>query len=215
MDVKKELELIKENKIVAIIRGVSSLDILDTAQALCEGGIKCLEVTFDHSSEEAMENTLDSIRKLREKYDGVLAIGAGTVVNTKDVIAAKEAGSSFIISPNTKTDVIKLTKKEGLISIPGSLTPSEVVEAYEAGADFVKIFPPGNLGLGYIKALMGPLSYIPMIAVGGVDSSNLNDFLRIGCKGVGIGGNLVNKKLIKEHRFTELTAIAKTFVVDK
>lgn len=214
MNVENELKLIKESKIVAIIRGISSDDILNTAKALMEGGIRCMEVTFDHSSPEGMENTVRSITMLRQAFDGVIAIGAGTVVNTDDVRLAKSCGASFIVSPNTKEDVIRLTKELGMVSMPGALTPSEIVNAYEAGADFVKVFPADNLGLGYIKAVRGPLGYIPLIAVGGVDASNLNDFLAAGCVGVGIGGNLVNKKLIKAGEFDKLRELASTFKVN-
>lgn len=214
MDVAKELNMIKESKVVAIIRGVSSENIIETVKALHKGGINCCEVTFDHSSKEKMDDTVKSIAMLRKEFDGEVAIGAGTVVNTEDVELAKNAGASFMISPNCKVDVIKLTKKYGLISIPGALTPTEIVDAYEAGADIVKLFPAADIGLSYIKSVRGPLSYIPMTAVGGVNAQNMNDFFKIGCCGVGVGGNLVNKKLIEAHQFDEITKLALEYKVN-
>ncbi len=205
--------MIEEYKIVAIVRGIPSDKILDTAKALYEGGIRCCEVTFDHSSKEKMDDTVKSIKMLRKEFDGKVAVGAGTVVCEDDVILAKDAGASFIISPNANEGVIRLTKRLGLISIPGAFTPTEIVAAYEAGADIVKVFPASNLGVAYIKAVRGPLGYIPMTAVGGVNAENLNDFLKAGCCGVGVGGNLVNKKLIAEGRFDEITKLAKEYKI--
>ena len=213
MDIAFERKMIEENKVVAIIRGISSKDILKTVEALYKGGIRCCEVTFDHSSKEKMDDTVKSISMLRKEYDGRAAIGAGTVVCEDDVILAKDAGASFMISPNCNPGVIRLTKRLGLISIPGAFTPSEIVAAYEAGADIVKVFPASNLGVAYIKAVRGPLGYIPMTAVGGVNAENMNDFLKAGCCGVGIGGNLVNKKLISEGKFDEITKLAQEYKV--
>jgi len=214
MDISKELQMIKDSKIVAIIRGVSSSDIVDAVQAMFNGGIRCCEVTFDHTSKEAMDESLKSIQLLREAFDGKVAVGAGTVLDTDDVELAKKAGASFIISPNYDPDTIKLTKSYGLISIPGAMTPTEVYNCYKAGADFVKVFPASDLGTSFIKSLRGPLPFIPLMAVGGITAENLNDYLKAGCSGVGIGGNLVNKKLIKAHDFEALENLAKTFVAE-
>ena len=205
------LEQIKKEKIIAIVRGISSEKILDLGMALRRGGIKCMEVTFDQSSREGIEETLRSIRLLVEK-GGDICVGAGTVMNVEQVRMAHQAGAKYVISPNTDERVIKETKKLGMVSIPGALTASEVAYAYECGADIVKIFPGGLLGEAYIKALKGPLSYIPLTAVGNINQKNCADFIKAGCVGVGVGGSLVSKTLINEGRFDEITAIAKEYI---
>ena len=205
------LERILANQVIAIIRGISPEQMVDTVSALREGGVVCCEVTFDHGSEQGIRQTLQSISLLRERFGDSIALGAGTVVSPEDVRQAKEAGASYIISPNTDREVIRTTKELGLVSIPGAMTASEVVEAHKAGADLVKLFPAARLGEAYIQDLRGPLGYIPMVAVGGVNETNFRRFLELGCAGVGIGGNLARPKLVAEGRFDELTALARRF----
>ena len=123
------LETIKESKIIAIIRGISSKDIINTVQALKDGGIKCMEVTFNQKDAEASKDTLKCIRMIKEHFGDEVAVGAGTVMTVQNVIDAAEAGAAYMISPNTNVDVIKKTKELGLVSIPGAATPSEAVTA--------------------------------------------------------------------------------------
>jgi len=208
---KNTLEQIKKEKIIAIVRGISSDKMLDLAMAFRKGGIKCMEVTFDQSSKAGIEETLKSIRLLAEN-GGDLCVGAGTVMTVEQVRMAFEAGAKYIISPNVDERVIKETKKLGMVSIPGALTATEAAFAYECGADIVKIFPGGLLGEAYIKALKGPLSHIPLTAVGNINQKNCADFIKAGCAGVGVGGSLVSKTLINEGRFDERTAIAKEYI---
>lgn len=205
------LEKIRQSKVVAIVRGVSSGDIIPTVQALLDGGICCVEVTFNQKDAAASEDTLKSIRMIKEHFGDQVAVGAGTVMSVKNVIDAAQAGAAYMISPNTNIEVIRKTKELGLVSIPGAMTPSEAVAAYEAGADIVKLFPAGELGTGYIKALTSPLNHIPFTAVGGVNEKNAADFIAAGAIGVGVGGNLVNKKLIAEGRFDEITRLASEY----
>lgn len=205
-------ETILEKKIIAIIRGVTSDHIVQTVQALLDGGICCVEVTYDQMNESGISETLKSIGLLKKTFGEKLALGAGTVLTTGQADSAAAAGAEYIISPNTDTAVIKRTKELGKVSIPGALTPTEVVKAYNAGADIIKIFPVGNLGLGYIKALCGPLGYIPMLAVGGVSPENIKDFIDSGVCGVGIGSNLVNTKLIAAGHYDEIARLAKIYV---
>lgn len=204
------LEQIKREKIIAIVRGVSSDKVAALAKALSDGGMNCIEVTFDQSSPEGIAETVRSIKLLSE-MDG-LCVGAGTVMNVEQVNMAKEAGARYIISPNTDERVIKETKKLGMVSIPGAMTPTEVAQAYDLGADIVKMFPAGVLGCGYIKAVKAPLKHIPVTAVGGVNPANCADFIRAGAMGVGVGGNLVSPQYVEEGRFDEITAIAKSYV---
>jgi 2-dehydro-3-deoxyphosphogluconate aldolase/(4S)-4-hydroxy-2-oxoglutarate aldolase len=206
------LDQIFENKIVAIIRGIGSDRIIDTVGALLEGGIKLLEVTFNQESESAVLETLKSLELIKKEYGDKVCLGAGTVVTEEQVIKAVDAGAEYIISPNTDIDVIQKTKELGKISIPGAFTPSEMVMAYNAGADIVKLFPAGILGTGYIKALLAPLSHIPVVAVGGVNVDNVDQFIKVGAKGVGVGGNLVDKKAIYSGDYDKIKEVAKEYI---
>lgn len=208
---KDTITSINDNKIVAIVRGVSLDDIIPTAEALQKGGIKLIEVTFNQSSPTGEEDTCAAIKRLCEHFGDDICVGAGTVINAKQTEMAINAGAKYIISPNTSVDVIKKTNKMGAVSIPGALTPTEVTVAYEAGAHFVKLFPAGNFGLGYIKAVRAPLSHIPVLAVGGVNHENLMNFINAGISGVGVGSNIVNTTLIKEGKFDELTELARKY----
>lgn len=202
------LQKILDGKVVAIVRGIPSKDIIRTVQALNEGGIACVEVTFSLKSEEESLDALKSIRMIKNYFGNTVAVGAGTVLTGQNVYRAKEAGAKYIISPNVDKEVIRTTKELGMVSIPGAVTPTEVITAYNLGADVVKLFPAASLGLAYVNALMGPIDGIPLIAVGGIDSSNYADFIKAGCVGVGVGGNLVNKNLIGAGDFEAIKNLA-------
>ncbi len=203
---------ILENKVIAIVRGVDEEYILDTAKALYDGGISLIEVTFNQNDPENLTKTPKLIKMIADNMADEILVGAGTVMTIAQCEAAYNAGAKYIISPNTDVEVIKKTKELGMISIPGSLTPSESVIAHNAGADFVKLFPAGNLGLGYIKALCSPLNHIPFLAVGGINAQNVADFMNVGIKGVGVGGSLVDVKAIKAGDFDKITAIAREYI---
>lgn len=204
------IERIKEEQIIAIVRGISEDKIIETCKALFEGGVGMIEVTFDQSSPTGIEDTCKAIRLISDRLPEI-CVGAGTVMTEEQVEKAVESGAKYIISPNIDQAVIKKTLACDAVSIPGALTPTEVADAYALGAHFVKLFPAGNLGLGYIKALMAPINHIPLLAVGGVGPDNLADFLDIGLTGVGVGSSLVNKKLIETGKFDELRSLARTF----
>lgn len=209
---ERTLNLILEEKIIAIIRGIDREAILDTARAIKEGGISCLEVALDHSTDSSARNTYEAIALLHRELGEELCIGAGTVLNEEEVRHCAEAGAAYIISPNTNPDVIWKTKELGLVSIPGALTPSEIVTAHEAGADIVKLFPAGILGIEYIRAVRNPLIHIAMSAVGGVTPGNCAEFLRAGCCCVGVGSNLTDRKAIACGDFVRITNNAREYV---
>ena len=202
---------INRYKIIAIVRGVTGEALVKTAEALYEGGIRLLEITFDQSGKIAATETAEMIADLCCRFSGRMSIGAGTVMTVEQVRAAFEAGAEYMISPDTSREVIEETCRLGAVSIPGALTPTEVATAYAYGADFVKLFPAGDLGLSYIKSIRAPLAHIPMLAVGGVNEKNLGEFLSAGLSGVGVGSNIVNKKLIDSGDFAALTALAKQY----
>lgn len=202
---------LKEKKIVAIVRGLPVETVLNVAKALYDGGIRFVEVTFSQSSPTCIEDTSRAIEAIAKNYTD-LHVGAGTVITMEQLMAAYNAGAKYIISPNLDVELIRKTKELGLLSMPGAMTSSEIVDAYKAGADFVKLFPTDNLGAGYIKAVRAPLSHIPMLAVGGVNDENMETFYKAGACGFGIGGNIVNKKLIEAGDFAGLTELARRYV---
>ena len=204
---------IHQYKIIVIIRGVQAAYIKSLANALYKGGIRLIEVTFNQKNgSNGITETAECIKIIKESTDGHIHVGAGTVLTARQLHAAASAGAEYIVSPNVDIDVIKETKKLGLISIPGALTPTEIITAHKAGADFVKLFPAGDLGLGYIKSIIAPINHIPMLAVGGVDEKNISDFLNAGLCGVGVGSNIIPKNLVENGRFDEITELAKVYV---
>ena len=136
------------------------------------------------------------ISALVSRFEGRMQIGAGTVLSDAEAEAAVDAGAGFIISPGADEAVIRATRRLGAVSIPGAYTPTEIVAAWNAGADFVKLFPAGDMGPGYIKAIRAPLAHIPMLAVGSVTRENIPLLLKSGVCGFGIGGSLLSKALI-------------------
>lgn len=203
--------MIEEHKIIVICRGVYGDTLLKTMDALYKGGIRLAEVTFDQRSTDYKE-TLDAISMLAKQFAGRMAIGAGTVINTKQVELAYQANAAYIISPNVKESVIRKTKELGMLSIPGALSASEVLDAHEYGADYVKLFPAARMGASYIRDLMGPISHVKFIATAGITEENIVEFASVGCTGYGISGRLMDKQVIKEGRFDELQHRAEAFV---
>lgn len=209
---KEIIERVKNKKLIVIVRGVYGEDCLKLAEALYEGGIEMLEVTFDQSSIANQQKTVETIKLITDKYGEKIMIGAGTVTTVDMVKSAHDAGATFIVSPDTNADVIHETVKLGMVSMPGAMTPTEINIAYNCGADFVKVFPVSNLGAAYVKAVSGPLNHIPLLAVGGVNQHNIGDFIKAGALGAGVGGNLVNKEWIANGEFDKITALSKEFI---
>lgn len=205
------LNKLLDEKLIAIIRNISSKDILKTTECLYNGGFHFIEVTFSSIDEKISKETLKSIELVKKYYGNEIHIGAGTVLNTNDVKNAFNVGAEYIISPNVNVEVIEYTKKLGLISLPGAYTPSEAQLAYEKGADIIKIFPANKLGKEYFKEIKAPLSHLKLAAVGGISLNNVNEFLLSGADVVGIGNNLVNTDLIKEKRWEQITQTAKKY----
>lgn len=201
---------IETRKIIVIVRRTYGDQLLKLARALYEGGIRLMEVTFDQSDPTCLTKTADAIRMLSENFTDMY-FGAGTVLNRDQVDAAVHAGASFIISPNTNPDVIRYTKELGLISIPGAMTPSEILAAHDAGADIVKLFPAIDLGLAYVKNIRGPISHVKLLATAGVNEENFGDFLKAGYIGAGISGRLTDKAVLMSGQFSELTSRAQAF----
>lgn len=208
----KIIQAVKDHKIIAIVRGVESEKCLRVAQALYDGGIRLMEITYNQKAPDSWEETARTIGTVARAYEGKMYVGAGTVTCTELVELTAKHGGQFIISPDVNEKVIRRTCELGMISMPGALTPTEVMTAHTAGAHFVKLFPAGNLGVGYLKAVKAPISHVDLLVVGGVDEKNIGAFLAAGAVGAGIGGNLVNSAWVENGKFDKITEVAKLLV---
>ena len=198
--------------IVAIIRGFEPDVCLRLAEAYVKGGIGMVEVTFNQKAPDTWKDTALAIKSIKKQFGNCIKVGAGTVLTQKQLSICEDAGGEFMVTPNVNPELIRQCVADGLTAMPGALTPSEAVQAYDAGARYVKIFPAGSLGPGYIKAIKAPLSHIPLLAVGGIGPDNVADFIKAGCVGAGVGGNLTNKEWIAAGDWDKITATAVSLV---
>ena len=201
-----------EEKVIAIVRGVETAQCIKVAEALYAGGIRLMEVPFNAKDPAGDETTAACIAARVETYGETMLVGAGTVLNTRQVELTAKAGGSYIIAPNVDVDVIRRTVELGMVSMPGAMTPTEIMTAHQAGAGFVKLFPAANLGMDYVKAIRAPLSQVKLLAVGGVSEKNFAGFLKVGMVGAGVGGNLANKTWIENGEFDKITEVARQLV---
>ena len=208
------IQEILDKKIISIVRGVEPDKIVRIAEALYEGGLTLIEVTFNQKNPASWQETADAIAAIKATMGDKMFVGAGTVTSVELVDMAANAGAGYIISPDTDPAVIARTKELGLVSLPGAFTPTEAKQAHNAGADFVKLFPCVGDAPAYLKALCAPLSHIKFLAVGGVTADNAADFLKAGALGVGVGSSLVNKKWADAGEFYKITEEAKKFVAN-
>jgi len=200
------LDLLLKERIVAIVRGLEGESADRAAEALVNGGIRLVEVTMN------TPGALKTIAGWREKFDGRAAIGAGTVLDLQMAKEAAAAGAMYLISPNLDEEVIAFGAERGLSVWPGVMTPTEIVRAWKAGAEAVKVFPMASLGVEYLKEIRAPLDHIPMIATGGVDLTTIRSYFEAGATAVGIGSKLLNREWIKAGDFERLTDNARRYV---
>ncbi|XZF76980.1 bifunctional 4-hydroxy-2-oxoglutarate aldolase/2-dehydro-3-deoxy-phosphogluconate aldolase [Bacillus sp. AL-1R] len=197
---------IKKRGIVAVIRNATIETIIPIAQALKIGGVTALEITME------TPKAIQIIDALRTEFSEELLVGAGTVLDPETARAAIMSGAQFVFSPTVNVKTINMAKRYGVISVPGAMTPTEILTAFEAGADIVKVFPAHILGAEYMKALSGPLSHIPLMPTGGIDLDNVQKFIKSGAIAVGIGSTLVNtKKEVNSEYLFHLTETARSF----
>ncbi|MFJ7638418.1 bifunctional 4-hydroxy-2-oxoglutarate aldolase/2-dehydro-3-deoxy-phosphogluconate aldolase [Peribacillus sp. NPDC097225] len=201
------LEQITENGVVAVIRGATENNIIQITKALHAGGIKGIEITVE------TPKVLSLIEKVAAEMGDKVIVGAGTVLDPETARAAIMAGSKFIFSPTVNPETIKMTKRYGVISVPGALTPTEILTGYEHGADIIKVFPANIVGPGYIKDIHGPLPHIPLMPTGGIDINNIGYYIKAGAVAAGVGSTLVNtKKEVNEEFCRALTEKSELFV---
>jgi len=212
MNRKEVQEALKEHKIIVALRGLTKEELIPTAEALYKGGIRMLEITFDQADPDRLVNTPAGIKALKEAMGEKMLIGAGTVVNAEHAEAAIEAGAEFLLSPNANLAMIEAANKHDVGTIPGALTPTEIYSAWEAGAAVVKLFPVGNFGPGYVKAISAPLAGIPFLGMGGINEKNMMEYLAYPqMLGIGVGAGIAKLPLIREGKWEELTALAKAY----
>lgn len=205
------IQSILRHKIIVILRGLTEEELICTVEAMYRGGIRLAEVTFDSQGNPSDEVTAQRIAKLVRSFPG-MHIGAGTVLTEHQAELTAEAGGRFIISPDTNPDVIRRTRELGLVSIPGALTPSECTLAHRSGADFIKLFPNGEMKPSYLHAIAVPLSHLRFLAVGGVNENNLADCIRAGACGIGVATGIVDKEKIHAGDYDAVTELARKYV---
>ena len=205
------IEMIEAERLIVIVRGVGQDQLLPLAEALYDGGVRLMEITYAADSAIADETVAGQISMLASHMAGRMTVGAGTVLTEEQVHRTADAGGRFIISPDTFQDVIRKTRELGMVSIPGAMTPTEIQNAVRAGADFIKLFPASAFGTDYIRAITAPLSHVRLLAVGGITPDNLSTYRSVGIRGFGIGGSIVQKSLIDAGDYAAIAAIAKQY----
>jgi 2-dehydro-3-deoxyphosphogluconate aldolase/(4S)-4-hydroxy-2-oxoglutarate aldolase len=199
------LKRILDGGIVAVVRSETSEPLVKVVEALAHGGVTAAEITF------TVPDALDVIREVRRAAGNSIVLGAGTVLDSETARAAILAGAEYIVSPIVNLEVIRLCRRYDKVVMPGALTPTEIVTAWEAGADVVKVFPADLGGPPYLKALRGPLPQIRLMPTGGVDLSTAESFIKAGACCLGIGGSLVDPNAVARGDFAAIRDVASQF----
>jgi 2-dehydro-3-deoxyphosphogluconate aldolase/(4S)-4-hydroxy-2-oxoglutarate aldolase len=193
--------------LIPVIRVSSAQEAVDVADAIKEGGVTLIEITM------SVPGAIDTIKELTRKYKDEIIMGAGTILDPETARAALLAGAQFIVTPTLNLDVIQLAHRYSAVVVPGAMTPTEILTAWNAGADMVKVFPAAQLGgPEYLKALRGPLPQILLVPTGGVNLQNAGAFIKAGATALGVGGELVDKKAVKEKKFNVITENTRAFL---
>lgn len=206
MNKTEVLEKITELGLVAVIRGPSPELTIKMVEALVDGGVLGIEITYSTPQAEEV------VRSLSKRYNSRIILGMGTLTKPEQAISAKEAGARFLVSPVCDTNLVKSMVESGLLSMAGAFTPTEVLQTYNLGVDVVKIFPGSLGGPAYVKALKGPFPYIPMMPTGGVSAGNVVEWFAVGVVAVGAGSELCPPQLAKAGKFDEISKRATEFV---
>lgn len=207
MDKQRVRERILEIGVVPVVRAASPREARMAADAVCEGGIPIVEITM------TVPGAVDVIRELTKSATSRVLVGAGTVLNAQAARQCLDAGAQFLVSPGLNLSMVELAKKEGKLVMAGALTPTEIIAAWEAGADFVKIFPCGQVGgAKYIKALRGPFPQIPFVPTGGVSLATAGEFIEAGAVALGVGGECVQVEALKAGKPEIIVENARKFL---
>jgi 2-dehydro-3-deoxyphosphogluconate aldolase/(4S)-4-hydroxy-2-oxoglutarate aldolase len=207
LDKQKVRNRIEEVGIVPVVRASSSREACLAAETVCKGGIPIVEITM------TVPGAIEVIRELARNCGNEVLIGAGTVLNPDDARRCLDAGAEFLVTPGFNRATVEFAARESKLIMAGALTPTEIIEAWTAGSDFVKVFPCGQVGgAKYIKALRGPLPQVPLVPTGGVNVNTAAEFIEAGAAALGIGGELVQPEALRSNRLDLIVETARKFL---
>ena len=206
MSKESDLRRVLDGGIVAVVRSPDSQQLVEVTRALADGGVTTIEITM------TVPDALDVVRAVRRALGDRLLLGAGTILDPETARAALLAGAEYLVAPTVNLDVIKLCQRYDKLVMPGAFTPTEILTAWEAGADIVKVFPAEVVGPAFFKAVRGPLPQVRLMPTGGVDLTTAADFLRAGACCLGIGSQLVEPRAVAERNFDRIRELARQYV---
>jgi len=206
MSKEHDLKRVLNCGIVAVVRSPDGHQLVDVAKALADGGVDVVEITM------TVPNALDAVRQVQQALGDRLLLGAGTILDAETARAALLAGAEYLVAPTLNLDVIRLCRRYDKLVMPGAFTPTEILTAWEAGADIVKVFPADVVGPEFFKAVRAPLPQIKLMPTGGVDLKTAGDFLKAGACCLGVGSQLVEPKAVAERNFDRIRDLARQYV---
>jgi 2-dehydro-3-deoxyphosphogluconate aldolase/(4S)-4-hydroxy-2-oxoglutarate aldolase len=207
MDKREIFNRMVSEGLIPVIRVSSAQEAIDVADAVRKGGVSCVEITM------SVPGAIDVLRDLTKKYKEEIILGAGTILDPESARAALLAGARFIVTPVLSLSVIEIAHRYSAVVVPGAATPTEILTAWTAGADLVKVFPAAQLGgVDYIRGLRGPLPQVLLVPSGGVNLQNAGDFIKAGAAALAVGGELVDKKALKEKKLHLITENTQAFL---
>src|SRR6266436_3305829 len=206
MSKESKLQQVLDCGIVAVVRSPDSQQLVEVCRALADGGVSVVEITM------TVPDALDVVRQVRHSLGDRILLGAGTILDAETGRAAILAGAEYLVAPTLNLDVIRLCQRYGKLVMPGCFTPTEILTAWEAGADIIKVFPADVMGPAFFKALRGPLPQIRLMPTGGVDLTTAAAFLKAGACCLGVGGQLVEPRAVAERNFDRIRDLARQYV---
>src|SRR6516165_8735961 len=206
MSKESQLRHVLDCGIVAVVRSPDSAQLVEAARALADGGVTVVEITM------TVPGALDVLRQVRQALGGRVLLGAGTVLDAETARAVLLAGAEYIVAPTVNHEVIRLCQRYDKLVMPGAFTPTEILAAWEAGADIVKVFPADVVGPAFFKALRGPLPQVKLMPTGGVDLTTAAEFLKAGACCLGLGGQLVEPAAVAARNFDRIRDLARQYV---
>src|SRR6266404_6783066 len=205
MSRESQLRQVLDCGIVAVVRSPDSQQLVEVARALADGGVSVVEITM------SVPNALDVLKQVRQALGDRLLLGAGTVLDAETARAVLLAGAEYVVAPTLNLDVIRLCRRYAKLVMPGAFTPTEILTAWEAGADIVKVFPADVVGPAFFKAVRAPLPQIRLMPTGGVNLETAADFLKAGACCLGVGAQLVEPKAIADRNFDRIRDLARQY----
>ncbi len=206
MSKEQALQLVLDTGLVAVVRSPDSQQLVEVCRALADGGIPVVEITM------TVPDALDVVRQVRRALGDRVLLGAGTILDAETGRAALLAGAEYLVAPTLDLDVIRLCQRYSKLVMPGCFTPTEILTAWQAGADLIKVFPAEILGPAFFKAVRAPLPQVRLMPTGGVDLTTAPEFLRAGACCLGVGSQLVEPKAVAEGNFARIRDLARQFV---